>query len=178
MKLRLRFRDLEAVDLTDLDWSGGPEHLRAVAEAIQAAYAGDVELRVAHLENGRLVALGGVDFRPDPEAGWLWMLAVDERFQCLGVGTRLVRELERATLRRGRTVARLTVELDNPRAAALYQRLGYREQGPALDWWPVAGGRTYVAACTRWARDLRIGDLRPSSSGTSERTRIARVGRT
>lgn len=155
MKLRLRFRDLEATDLSDLDWSGGPEHLRVVAESLQAAYAGEVELRVAQLDNGCLVALGGVDFRPDPEAGLLWMLAVDERLQSLGVGTRLVRELERATLERGRTVARLTVELDNPRAAALYQRLGYREEGPALDWWPVAGGRTYVAACTRWARDLR-----------------------
>lgn len=155
MKLRLRFRDLEATDLTDLDWSGGPEHLRVVAHAIQAAYAGEVELRVAHLDNGRLLALGGVDFRPDLESGLLWMLAVDERFQSLGIGTRLVRELEGAVVRRGRSVARLTVELDNPRAAALYQRLGYREEGPALDWWPVAGGRTYVAACTRWARDPR-----------------------
>ncbi len=156
MRLRVWFRVLEPADLTDLDWSGGPEHLRVVAEAIGAAYAGEVVLRVGHLENGRLVALGGVDFRPDPESGLLWMLSVDERFQSLGIGTRLVHQLERAILRHGRTVARLTVELDNPRAASLYRRLGYRQEGPALDWWPVAGGRTYVAACTRWAHDLRM----------------------
>lgn len=155
MKLRLRFRDLRVTDLVDLDWSGGPEHLRVVAQASQAAYGGEVRLRVGHLDNGRLIALGGVDFRPDGESGLLWMLAVDERFQSLGIGTRLVRDLERAILRRGRALARVTVELDNPRAAALYQRLGYREEAAALDWWPVAGGRTYVAACTRWAQDLR-----------------------
>ena len=42
----LGFRDLEAADLSDLDWSGGPEHLRAVAAALQAAYAGEVALLV------------------------------------------------------------------------------------------------------------------------------------
>lgn len=154
MKLRLRFRNLEAVDLSDLDWSGGPEHLRVVAEASEAAYAGEVALRVGSLDNGRLLALGGVDFRPVPGAGVLWMLSVHERFQSLGIGTRLIADLERVILARGRRTARLSVELDNPRAAALYLRLGYREVGPALDSWPVAGGRTYVAACTRLARHL------------------------
>lgn len=154
MKFRLRFRPLEPTDLTDLDWSGGPEHLRVIAEAGQAAYDGSVALVVGCLDNGRLLALGGVDFRPDPRAGVLWMLSVHERFQSLGIGTRLVAELERAALEQGRSVASLTVELDNPRAAAFYGRLGYREVGSALDSWPVAGGRTYVAACTRLERDL------------------------
>ncbi len=155
MKLRLRFRDLEATDLSDLDWSGGTEHLRVVADALAAAYADEVVLLVGALDNGRLVALGGVDFRPVGEVGVLWMLAVHERFQGLGVGSRLVSALERRILSRGRTRARLTVELDNPRAARLYQRLGYAEVGPALDTWPVAGGQTYVAACVRMEHDLR-----------------------
>jgi ribosomal protein S18 acetylase RimI-like enzyme len=154
MKLQLRFRELEPADLVDLDWSGGPEHLRVVTEALGAAYAGSVALRVGELDNGSLVALGGVDFRPRPGAGVLWMLSVHDRLQSLGIGTRLIGELERATRREGRRRAELTVELDNPRASALYRRLGYVEVGPALDHWPVAGGRTYVAACTRLARDL------------------------
>ena len=37
MELRLRFRDLEPTDLSDLDWSGGSEHLGAVAAALEAA---------------------------------------------------------------------------------------------------------------------------------------------
>lgn len=154
MKLRLRFRDLEAADLADLDWSGGTEHLRAVAEALGAAYAGDVALLVGSLANGRLVAMGGVDFRTHPDSGRLWMLAVDERFQGLGVGTRLISRLEERIVDQGRRRAQLTVELDNPRAAALYRRLGYTESGPALDRWPVAGGRTYVAACLAMMHDL------------------------
>ena len=64
MELRLRFRDLEPADLSDLDWSGGPEHIRAVAEALEASYAGEVALVVGCLPNDRLVAMGGVDFRP------------------------------------------------------------------------------------------------------------------
>lgn len=154
VKLRLRFRDLEAADLADLDWSGGTEHLRAVADALGAAYAGDVALVVGGLDNGRLLAMGGVDFRTDPASGRLWMLAVDDRVRGLGVGTSLIDRLEKLIVRRGRRQARLTVELDNPRAAALYRRLGYTETGPALDRWPVAGGRTYVAACVAMVHDL------------------------
>ena len=81
MDLRLGFRDLEATDLSDLNWSGGPDHIRAVAAALEASYAGDVVLLVGFLPNDRLIAMGGVDFRTSDEAGNIWMLAVHERFQ-------------------------------------------------------------------------------------------------
>jgi ribosomal protein S18 acetylase RimI-like enzyme len=48
----------------------------------------------------------------------------------------------------------MLVEHDNPRARALYERIGYTEAGAALDSWPVAGGRTYVTACTIMERRL------------------------
>ena len=158
MKLRLRFRDLQASDLSDLDWSGGAEHLRAVSEVLQASYAGEAAVVVGSLGNERLVAMGFVDFRVDPDAGVLSTLAVHQRLQSLGIGTRLVAQLERRAAEQDRRWARLTVELDNPRAAAWYRRLGYVEAGPALDSWPIAGGRTYVAACIRMERDLRGAD--------------------
>ena len=41
-----------------------------------------------------------------------------------------------------------------PRARALYERLGYSEAWATLDSWPVAGGRTYVTACTIMERRL------------------------
>ena len=69
MDVRLSFRDLEPADLNDLDWSGGPEHVRAVAEALEASYAGEVALLVGCLPNERLIAIGGVDFRPSEDAG-------------------------------------------------------------------------------------------------------------
>jgi ribosomal protein S18 acetylase RimI-like enzyme len=154
MDVRLDFRDLEAADLSDLDWSGGPEHLRAVAAALEAAYAGEVALLVGCLPNERLIAMGGVDFRPSEDAGNIWMLAVHERFQSLGVGAQLIAAVEHKIIDHGRPLARMLVEHDNPRARALYERLGYSEAGATLDSWPVAGGKTYVTACTIMERTL------------------------
>ncbi|HTF41112.1 MAG TPA: N-acetyltransferase [Propionibacteriaceae bacterium] len=154
MDLRLGFRDLEATDLSDLNWSGGPDHIRAVAAALEASYAGDVVLLVGFLPNDRLIAMGGVDFRTSDEAGNIWMLAVHERFQSLGVGTELIRALQQKIIDHGRPMARMLVEHDNPRARALYQRLGYSEAGAARDSWPIAGAKTYVTACTIMERTL------------------------
>ncbi|HEU4908678.1 MAG TPA: N-acetyltransferase [Propionibacteriaceae bacterium] len=154
MELALSFRDLEPADLSDLDWSGGPEHIRAVAEALEVADAGEVALLVGYLPNGRLVAMGGVDFRASKEAGNIWMLAVHERFQSLGAGAELIAALEKKIIDHDRPAARMLVEHDNPRARTLYERLGYTEVGATLDSWPVAGRQTFVTACTIMERRL------------------------
>lgn len=155
VKVPLTVRDLEPTDFGDLDWSGGGEHQRELAGALQAAYAGELALLVMALGNGRLVAIGAVDFRPDPQVGVLTMLSVHECFQSLGLGTRLVAALEKRVRREGRERSRLSVEHDNPRAAALYRRLGYTEAGSRVENWPVAGGRRYVTVATVLERDLR-----------------------
>jgi ribosomal protein S18 acetylase RimI-like enzyme len=111
-------------------------------------------LVVGCLPNDRLVAMGGVDFRPSEDAGSIWMLAVHERFQSLGAGTELIAALERKIIDHGRPLARMLVEHDNPGARALYERLGYSEAWATLDSWPVAGGKTYVTACTIMERSL------------------------
>jgi ribosomal protein S18 acetylase RimI-like enzyme len=152
--LTLAVRDLEPSDLTDLEWSGGSEHVRAVADALSASYSGEVALLAVTLPNDRLVGLGAVDFRRSPDAGLIWMLSVHERLQGVGIGTLLVRELEQRIRATGRDTARLTVEQDNPRAAALYRRLGYAEVGSALECWPTGGGRTYVTVTTVLERPL------------------------
>jgi ribosomal protein S18 acetylase RimI-like enzyme len=154
MELRLTFRDLEPADLADLDWSGGPEHIRTVAAALEATYEGKIALLVGCLPNDRLIAMGGVDFRLSEDAGHIWMLAVHERFQSLGAGAQLIAALEKKIIDQGRPLARMLVEHDNPRARLLYERLGYSEAGATLDSWPVAGGRTYVTACTIMERRL------------------------
>lgn len=148
------FRELEPTDLSDLGWSGGATHLANVAGELGRAYAGEVVLLVGVLPNGRLVALGGVDLTPDDRVGVLWMLAVHETLQSLGIGTALIAELEARARSAGRTTARLSVEQDNPRALALYRRLGYRGTGSTLETWRVSGGRTYVAACLVLEHDL------------------------
>jgi ribosomal protein S18 acetylase RimI-like enzyme len=154
MKLRVVISDLDPTELGDLDWSGGAEHIRAVGVALQASFSGEVVVLRAALANGRSVGLVAVDLRTGGDAGLIWMLAVHERFQSLGLGSRLVKAAERRIAAAGRDISQLKVEHDNPGARALYLRLGYQERAAVLDSWPVAGGRTYVTACVLMERRL------------------------
>jgi ribosomal protein S18 acetylase RimI-like enzyme len=147
-------RALEPEDLPDLDWTGGPEHLRAIAQDLAIGAAGGLQQLVLVLPNGRLVGFGGVDFRTPGQAGTIWMLSVHEAWQSLGLGTLLIRALEQRIVTRGRTVARIGVEHDNPRARALYLRLGYRESGSSLESWPIGAGRRYVTVSQLFERKL------------------------
>jgi ribosomal protein S18 acetylase RimI-like enzyme len=60
-----------------------------------------------------------------------------EELRVLGIGTHLVSAAESRIRKRGLSVAQLDVELDNPRARALYERLGYREAGRRHASWDV-----------------------------------------
>ena len=148
------FRNLEPSDLSDLDWSGGAEHLTAIAEVLPLMVADEVDYLVGELPNGRLVAAGGADLRPVAGAGVLWQLSVYPLLRGLGIGTGLITALEERLRTRGRYEARLAVEHDNPDAARLYRRLGYRECGSAVESWPVAGGRRYVTVTTVLRKEL------------------------
>jgi len=154
MQFAVTVRDLAAEDLSDLDWSGGSEHVHAVAEALTAAYADEMVLLVVALPNGRLIGSGAADLRRFDGAGLLMMLSVDAASLQMGVGTLLVTELEQRLRARGLSTARIGVEHDNPRAAALYRRLGYREVGATLESWPVGGARTYVTVAALLEHDL------------------------
>lgn len=148
MPIDVTFRNLEPSDLADLDWSGGVEHLSAIAEVLPLMVADEADYVVGELPNGRLVAAGGADLRPVAGAGVLWQLAVHPLLQGVGIGTAMVAVLERRLRSRGLDEARLSVEHDNPAAARLYQRLGYREHGTSVESWPIDGGRRYVTVTT------------------------------
>jgi ribosomal protein S18 acetylase RimI-like enzyme len=161
MHIDLAVRDLEPADLPDLDWSGGAEHVRYIAEGIGRAAAGEIAQLVVLAGNGQSVGFGAVDFTVDAAGGRLWMLSVRESWQSLGIGTLLIGALEERVLARGRRRATLGVEHDNPRARDLYLRLGYRPYGSALDSWRVGGGRTYVTVTDLLAKNLMATDLVP-----------------
>ncbi|GAB2831294.1 GNAT family N-acetyltransferase [Streptomyces daliensis] len=57
-----------------------------------------------------------------------------------GVGTGLIAAAERLARRRGCGCVGLGVEKNNPRAEALYKRLGYRPSVPYLDCWSYEDG--------------------------------------
>lgn len=154
LELALTVRDVRPEDLVDLDWSGGPAHLVAVAEALQRSYSGEVALIMISAPNGNSIGLGGVDFTRRPGGGELWMLSVRGDWTSLGIGSVLIAALEDRVRERGLLWASLSVEHDNPRAEALYRRLGYVRTGSELDGWPIGPGQSYVTVCFTMLKPL------------------------
>lgn len=154
LSLELTVRDVEPEDLPALDWSGGPAHIRALAAAWQRTLEDEVVLLGLQAANGRLVAVGAVDLVKETGTGELWMLSVHEAWQSLGVGSRLIAALEDATRDHGHTDVQLSVEDDNPRAAALYARLGYRAVGRRVESWPLDDGSLWTTTTTVLRRAL------------------------
>jgi ribosomal protein S18 acetylase RimI-like enzyme len=127
--------DLRHEDVARIGWSGSKSHVRAVAEALARVPAGDVEYLAVRAPTGDPVAKGGVNYTAHADAGAIWQLATHPELQSLGLGTRLVREAERRIRRRGLRWAILGVEDNNPRARALYERLGYEAYGREATSW-------------------------------------------
>ena len=106
------------------------------------------------------MALGGIHYVKIPGAGVLWQLAVHGALQSCGIGTVLIEAAERRIRARGLHRAELSVEENNPRARALYERLGYVAYGSAPESWDEdapdglsSATRPYARSCARnWAR--------------------------
>ncbi|MFJ5309143.1 GNAT family N-acetyltransferase [Streptomyces sp. NPDC088350] len=85
------------------------------------------------------------------------------RLRSRSIGGALIRRAEELARDHGRTVVGLGVAADNPRAAALYARLGYRRLTDCVDRWSYAGRdgviRECVDPCTFLAKELPSGPL-------------------
>jgi ribosomal protein S18 acetylase RimI-like enzyme len=117
--------DLRPEDLARIGWSGDNAHVRGVAAALARVPGGEVEYLAVRAPTGDPIAKAGVNYTSHAEAGAIWQLATHPELQSLGLGTRVVREAERRIRRRGLAWAVVGVEDNNPRARALYERLGY-----------------------------------------------------
>lgn len=131
----LELNDLTLADLPDIQWSGGPLHPKAVADALIRAKLGEVEYLAIRSPNGKPICIGGIDYVKYESAGYLWQLATVEELRGLGLGSRLIKEAERRILRRGPTKVIIGVEVINTRAKALYDRLGYTAYARVKDSW-------------------------------------------
>jgi len=131
----LTIRDLTPADLPSCAWSGSAAHLIAMASALDRAERGEVEYLCACPPSGLPVALCGIDYARSPGAGTLWQLAVHGALQSLGIGTLIIGAAEQRIRARGLDRAELAVEDSNPRARALYERLGYAEYGRETQGW-------------------------------------------
>jgi ribosomal protein S18 acetylase RimI-like enzyme len=159
IRVPLTVRDLAAEDVPNCTWSGGRRHTEQLHVQLARAREGVVDYLAVCPPSGLPVAIGGVDYAARPGAGTLWQLAVLPALQSCGIGTVLVQAAEDRIRRRGLATAELSVEHDNPRAGALYERLGYRAYGTEPDGWDVEGpdGTTvrYETICTLMRKELR-----------------------
>jgi ribosomal protein S18 acetylase RimI-like enzyme len=154
----LTVRDLTAEDLPACAWSGSATHLASVAEALDRARLGEVDYLAVCPPSGLPVAIGGIDYAKTPGAGTLWQLAVHEALQSCGIGTILIQAAEQRIRDRGLHRVELGVEECNPRARALYERLGYLAYGREPASWdeeaPDGSISRYETVCTLMRKEL------------------------
>ncbi|MET9495565.1 GNAT family N-acetyltransferase [Streptomyces sp. NPDC006552] len=157
-ELRLSARDLVRGDLASIGWSGSEHHVAVVAQQLERARRGEVDYLVVCPPTDIPVAKGGIDYRVKDGVGTLWQLAVHPALQSCGIGTFLVEAAERRIRKRGLRRAELGVEENNPRARALYERLGYVAFDRHPDAWdeqaPDGSLRRHETICTLMGKDL------------------------
>jgi ribosomal protein S18 acetylase RimI-like enzyme len=147
IRLGVTIRPAVAADLTDLEWYGHLRHLRPhIATVLERRERDETELLVA-VANGFPVGRLGIDFARRPGKALLWSFAVIPNLQSLGIGTALIHAAEAVASERGVTTVEIDVGKDNPRAQALYERLGYAVVGEEQGTWSYvddAGNKVVV----------------------------------
>ena len=124
LQLALTIRDLRHDDLPG-PWAAYPGHVEAVRRTLDLVPSGTRDYVTASLPSGRLVGKCGINYEEVPGAGVLTQLDVAEVLQSCGIGSALIAECERRIQARGVRRVELAAETNNPRAQALYERLGY-----------------------------------------------------
>ncbi|WP_330278484.1 GNAT family N-acetyltransferase [Streptomyces sp. NBC_00056] len=156
--LKLSARDFAHADLASCGWSGSEHHLAGVATQLERARLGEVDYLAVCPATDIPVAKGGIDYQVKEGVGTLWQLAVHPALQSCGIGTFLVEAAERRIQNRGLRQAELGVEESNPRARALYERLGYAAFDRQPDSWDEQAQdgslRRYETMCTLMRKEL------------------------
>jgi ribosomal protein S18 acetylase RimI-like enzyme len=144
--------DLTFDDLPHVWWAGNAAHVRGLRATVERAARGEIDYLAVRAPSGLPVTIGGIMYGRHEGAGEPWQLSTHGSLQGLGLGTRLIAEAEKRIAERGLRRAVIGVEDDNPRARALYERLGYREFGCEEASWEVEdenGARqTKITECT------------------------------
>ena len=151
-------RDLVEEDLRACGFAGTELHLEQVRRELERVKLGEVDYLAVCTKAGLPVAIGGVDYVPHPGAGSLWQLAVQPALQSCGIGTLLIGAVEERIRGRGLQRAEVAVELSNPRARALYERLGYVAYEERLEGWdqenPDGSVMRYETVCAQLRKRL------------------------
>lgn len=79
--------------------------------------------------------LGLTEQHEESQVGHIYTVDVASIYRKLGVGRRLLDEIEMAFIRKGAEICLLEVRVDNVAARKLYQKLGYIEVGKLKDYY-------------------------------------------
>ena len=152
-------RDLTYDDLPACAWTGPATHLASMAAALDRVEYGEVDFIAVCPPSDVPVGLTAIDYTKTAGAGTLWMVEVHEALRSCGIGTIAIQAAEQRIRARGLARAELVVEYTNPRARALYERLGYVPYGSKPDGWDEEGPDgsivRYNTVCTLMSKELR-----------------------
>lgn len=139
---QVKIRHVLQKDLAALEWGGQYTHFRRVyADAYQRALAGLTVMWLAELMPYGILGQVFIQLncqRPEladgRERAYMYSFRVQPPYQGAGLGTRMVHIVEDDLTERGFKTLTLNVAKDNPRARALYERLGYHvvDQEPGV----------------------------------------------
>lgn len=151
-------RDLNEADLAYLGWSGGRSHLASIRRELARLASGELDYLVACPPSGLPVGKAAIDYARAPGCGLIEQVAVHGALQSCGIGTLLMSAAEERIRGHRCTLAILGVEFSNPRARALYERLGYVAYGEAPEEWdddqPDGSVARYRTVCTLMRKPL------------------------
>jgi ribosomal protein S18 acetylase RimI-like enzyme len=95
----------------------------------------DIEYLVVRAPSGYPIAKACIDYKEHEGKATLTQLATLSGLQGFGIGTKMIAVAEDRIRQRGVRTAILGVEDNNPRAKALYERLGYVPAGREKESW-------------------------------------------
>jgi ribosomal protein S18 acetylase RimI-like enzyme len=130
---RVVIRTMHEGDLPALEWEGEFTHFRRLyAEAFQRTCRGLALAYVSELTEAGIIAQSFIQLICDrqeladgTQRAYLYAFRVRPAYRCMGLGTRMMDQIEGVLKMRGFHWLTLNVGKDNPRAQKLYRRRGY-----------------------------------------------------
>lgn len=172
--LEVTIRECVRDDLPGLEWDGIFSHHREIIHDAFARQERGENVMLVAVANGSPVGQAWIDLavRADEGVGLLWAVRVHPLLQGLGLGARLLQAAERALAERGVGFAEIGVEKDNPRARALYERVGYRVHRELREEYGYTppGGQPVRHVVDQWMlrKDLRADGAREADAAIAK----------
>ncbi len=161
-------RRVTEADLPALEWDGEYQKSRLTyARLYEDSKTGNPILWMVETPQGKMVGQafvmltsGEKDAADGRERAYIFAFRVRPQFRNRGVGTMLMRFIERDLARRGFSTVTLNVAKENPDARRLYERLGYRITGSKPGKWSYRDDKGQVQRVHEpaWRMEKRIGN--------------------